>query len=1171
MELSRKKWPDGWIPTDNNIGGRTSGLLRMDNLYLDDNGIVSLVPGLRRLNSSQLEGTVHSIYSQNFDNQKIRFVGLSNGTVKAAASDFSTSADIITGGNAEIATFCTMFGWVFAASGRKIVRYNVSTVEPVGMKKPEPPVVTTNTGPVARVVEDYLSATVVTGVLISQTTDIQFTTTDTIGVVETVPNQGDTMVLSSNGVGAESDRIEMPVVVADSTKIVRIRLEFRISDTDYYYFEWVTGAEGSPLNVGLDVPSVLSAKRNEFTRAGSESSADWSDISLVRISAETTESTNIQFQRVSIFGGERGSLASSYQYRIQCVAKVETDGIINYIAQSPASEPTEVILPWNQTVNVYPPTEPAENYFMDEWWVYRRSAEPSYDINPLLENRRLDQWYRVAVIPFGEGEVEDYKEDAEVIKDGVILDETIASIVDLTEEIAGMTGLVSGRNWYLTNSLVIPSLVDCPDAYRPQQAIKLSGSNSEKNLWIQKGDDGAIYVGTTEDVYRISGDFFTLNDGTISATVRGLGLGNGFQPISRSVTYARSTIFYLSSNGWISLNGTTPELIVGDLDFLFRKTQRHGFPYVNIIPNGLALYAVCVRKNQLWCSNNMSDGTRRLFIYDFERKYWHVRNLDPVSLFVEKDGTILGGFGGGSGNYLNELDFGSDLAGINGQNIHLLTVFDDVDKPNQRKDWFTLRIWAKSSGNVSFEIAQEGESFISVGTKNFSNAGSEFFVDIPTYFADPGKSIALQIKGSDLSFFQLLGYQFEFDERPVQQNYLRVQPTNLGTISRKRFTAYALVIDTLGGTVSVTPLLDNVAADAVEFQTEEKLTIIYYFLNDSVATDISSIIRSTNSQVPFEYYGINLEETVSEKLPTPTKFLLIPANDYGNPNRKRHSSYKFQINTRGGLVRFTPKIDGTTKTPLTFSTSEKRTQDFFFTEDNIGVDIGGTLESLENIPFEFYGVLTPQNLEVFPPRLKEYRAPETNYGIPARKRVRTMPMRINTNGTNVEFTPVVDNVVIGSSTFNTTVPTTVFHYFTTDVFGIDFSGEFIGTEWFEFYGFEKPEEVQVLPVAKKFDQVGPMAFDRIGKLYSFRIRGIFYTSTIEVTVYVEDAEVTSFTLDTIIGVDKTYEQMQMPKTVAGTTMRFEIGPAVEAFHRYDVEIKVSMLGMGTDNKWLKLK
>jgi hypothetical protein len=392
---------------------------------------------------------------------------------------------------------------------------------------------------------------------------------------------------------------------------------------------------------------------------------------------------------------------------------------------------------------------------------------------------------------------------------------------------------------------------------------------------------------------------------------------------------------------------------------------------------------------------------------------------------------------------------------------------------------------------------------------------------------------------------------------------------NLGTISRKRFTEYAFVLDTLGQNVTFTPLIDNVSGTASTVNTANKLTYIHYFLSETIGTDIGGILGPGN--VPFEFYGLNLDETVSEKLPVPRKYLIIPNDDYGTPNRKRHSSYKFQINTRGQNVSFTPKIDGVLQTPATVNTSEKRTFEYFFTVDTIGIDIGGILESLTDTPFEFYGVIRPQHIEVLPPRLKEYYANRTNFGIPAKKRVRTLPMMIDTGGSDVTFTPIVDGVNGTSSVINTTGKTTAFHYFSTDVFGIDFAGEFVGTQPFEFYQFEKPEEVEVIPVGKKFDQIGPIDYPRMGKLLSFRVRVISNTTSIPFTVYVEDVAVYNDILLTNIGIDKTYEFMHFPKTIAGTNYRIELGPTDQPFHRYYGELKVNISGMGTDAKWDRYK
>src|SRR5665811_2157306 len=149
-------------------------------------------------------------------------------------------------------------------------------------------------------------------------------------------------------------------------------------------------------------------------------------------------------------------------------------------------------------------------------------------------------------------------------------------------------------------------------------------------------------------------------------------------------------------------------------------------------------------------------------------------------------------------------------------------------------------------------------------------------------------------------------------------------------------------------------------------------------VRSSAASDVYK--RQVLSGGVFEYYGLNLEECVSEKLPSPATFLVIPPNNYGTPNRKRHTSYKFQILTRGANVQFTPLLDGVSYTPATYNTLIKQTVDYFFTQsdgDVIGVDIGGTLKSLTSTPFEFYGAIQPQTVELLPDRLEYLRIPNS--------------------------------------------------------------------------------------------------------------------------------------------------------------------------------------------------
>ena len=120
----------------------------------------------------------------------------------------------------------------------------------------------------------------------------------------------------------------------------------------------------------------------------------------------------------------------------------------------------------------------------------------------------------------------------------------------------------------------------------------------------------------------------------------------------------------------------------------------------------------------------------------------------------------------------------------------------------------------------------------------------------------------------------------------------------------------------------------------------------------------------------------------------------------------------------------------------------------FHDEDIIGINVGGRLSG--DVEFEFYGPLKPRIIEELPDRLRFFVVPENNFGIAAKKRVRTLPLVINTNGQDVTFTPIIDGVPDTPTIFNTPSKRTVLHYFVDDVFGIDFRGELSGANPFDF-------------------------------------------------------------------------------------------------------------------------
>lgn len=1164
MNLTRNNWQGGWLPSDDATNGRNNGLLRMDNCRLDENNIVSLCPGTRKI-GSEYPGYIHSIYSSFFNSAKKRFLGLGTGDVVLVEDDAQTQV-LLQAGHPEYATFNTAYGHVLIGSAAKLIKFDGSTAIQVGLTKPAKPNVQREDGPY---VEIMPGSALASGVLVDGTNatafgdSFQFDTLDTVGSFKMTYNANGNLFFGDVQ-GTENDRFQFTVRIGESTELKKVRISFIMDDVDapsnYYTYEWSNEQIPSPFNSGANVWTKLSCRRKDFERLGADAQYGWENIIGARVEFETTSIITVVVGLGVMLGSEQGPLDGEYEYLV-----VNADNNGKYTARSAVGHISDKIRPYNGRVRVTIAAAPETE--VNEYWLFRRSAEPQIDVTPPGTPQRLERFYRVAIIT-SSGDYVDEISDQDVLREGVSVDFRLRSMSEVTDYILAISPVMADRVLYVTPNEVIISDSENPDAYNPLHSIRLSSNSFEIPLFLVNIGPNECILGTTLDLYRIGGTFRELPDGIID--VYKIALGVGFPPISRSVTIDGNGILYTSSQGITRYNGTNVEVIQGEIKLLLEEDDRYEFPGIKIIPGGVALYAIAVYHGQIWACMNMVNGDRVTLIYDEVNKYWHPRGIQAICFYVEEDGMFIGGFGGSAGNFLREINVGTLLDEEDPHPVYILTVYDDNGQPRNRKDTFTLKVIA-NTGNDPVEIAlsKDNGPFIVVATAQFNGLTEKLFNLGDITSLQLGKRYALRIKG-EVTEFKLSQFTVEYEARPEQLTYLRIPPTNLNTQSRKRFINYPLVVDTLGANVELHVLVDNVEVDDSVINKADKLTHIHYFTEDVTGTDIAAIL-SSNADNPFEFYGLNLDEAISEKLPTPTKFLVIPQDDYGNPNRKRHSSYKFAINTRGGSVSFTPKLDGVSKSPLVFSTTEKRTVEYFFDVDTIAIDIGGTLQSVSDTPFEFYGVIKPQDLEILPPRLKEFRISENNYGIAAKKRIRTMPMVINTNGYDVTFTPIVDNVAQPPTTINTATKATAFHYFNFDSFGTDYSGEIFGSEPFEFYGLLKPEDVEILPVAKLFDQVGPFITDKLGKLLCFRLRLIAQDTSLIYTIYSEDVVVHTGSITTIPNVNRVYEVTQIPKTVSGTVWRFEFGPTTLPFHRYDLEAKFNISGMQTDAKWIKVR
>jgi hypothetical protein len=1194
--LTRNNWSGGWNPSIDPINGNKNELVKLVNLTLDKDGALTLTKGTRIV-SGPYPGYITNIFSRFHNGRKIRYISIDSGIVYRldpwnviAGGDYSF--ELLRTGGPQVC-FANAWGEVFICGPNKCFWKDDSILlRNIGLPKPNgEPIVVRHEQQELPVAETYGSWTLEEGENQETTNPITSSSADYLKADSAADTNRicfkikdisfDATAFSSGpSESIAKDTFSFKLRLSDSNYFDFIRVEFWLDDPetggDYYYKQWEND-DYDNINQGLLQWSNPSCTRGDFSRAGTNTDKNWSGVKAIRVIIQGTAAITGVVTELKFVGSEMGNLTGVYQYTSILVYRGS-----KYISKSVMGDKATPQVITNGYFDITTYGQPWYSNKDVELWIYRRSyySEEYKD----FKLGALDQWYRVLVFTqeeFGTTKKDDVSDD-DAIAEGMTLNNYLLSMQDLPEDVFCMLMPVFDRALYMTLYSIYISDSLNPDSIDTRYTINISGAIGEKNLFVVKLTEGVILLATTRDFYLITGDFTPLPDGTLNVSVKGI--GEAHPPISKNFTMDNGNIIYMAADGWRSTRGAYSTLLSARLNALFNDQVvasgwRPGdiFP-VYIIPDDGGTYPCCIGQGKLFVSMPLTDGRRYTFVYDLVKEYWYLYETDPIFLYTEEDGTILSGYGWGDGTYLRELYVGTkldyDSPTAAGQHVIFRTIFDDDDKPRNRKESYTLKL-TMDTGNkpVSVYMSKDDHNFLWLGTYSFDGV-EEKIIDIAETVGIAFR-FGLQIAGVDLEVCRIINFTVEYGLYPEQLTALRIPYDNLGTASRKRIVNYPIVIDCLGNSTVLTPYLDGTAKTPSTITLARKGTHVHYFTDDTIGTDIGGYLAGG----PFEFYGLNSSEIVSEKLPVPVKFLVIPNDDYGVPNRKRHSSYKFQIDTRGFQVRFTPILDNVAKTPLDFSTTAKQTVPYYFSVDTVGIDIGGTLESLDDEEFEFYGPIRPQKIEILPDMLKEFRIPENNFGVAAPKRIRTIPLVINTCGHDVTFTPIVDGVSKTPTVLNTATRATTYHYFDYDSFGTDYSGELIGNYYFEFYDMLKPEQVEILPVAKKFDQIGPFRFDSIARLLAVRIRLIasYQADAIPVKVLCETEQTSpntdsavgkyNYSLIALGGIDNVYEN-QMPKSILGTVFRFELGPSYWPFYRYDLQIKVNICGKNQTTGWI---
>jgi len=1164
-ELGQRDFSLGWTPDASDVNSPPAGNLKFDNLELSEQGQVRLTRGTSVVEDFDLTASSKvptSLFSKRIGATVHRLAGFTDGTIKPVGG-----ANLITGGSSgQTPAFGSYTNQVIMNNGASSDKWDGTTLRTLGVETPAAPTVTLQSKLIKEVGGTRLNYAKIIGASVTYPS----------GNVEVVTEVGTNIAsmrliqaidgsdLGGTGNAAPEDTFALDIKSQEPPGLVNLRIEFSLTSLSVPYtflqsYRVDLKLESDQFDLQTNSWAKVQLNRSDFTRVGTDTTLDWSDIKEVWITAEYSGPNVLTLGPEMSFTGGLGTFNGVYEY---LQVNVYDNG--KYTAVSPAGVSVQLISDRDK-INVAPDVPTGWGTSVNEIWIYRKKLNNDFT-NP--RDILGDTYHRVAT-----------RINTVLFEDSLSeVDAALGPIANLflihpPTDMQAIAGPYFGRMIYTTDDKIYPSQADNPDAVDSRNILDVSGASNELNLWVRKVGESSLLIGTTNDIYELSGTGTVLADFTVDFNLRPLGLGH--PPISDAVTVYDDTAIYFASDGWRVLSGVSSKSIVGATSLLYRNEARYGNPYVDM-RSGNTVNSSCVTtKNQLWCSVTLSDGTRRVFVFDLIRQYWRPYFVNPTKLFVEEDGTLLAIFTNVADRKMRILDTGTKLDGSTHQQFNIMSGYLDGGAPLQRKDLGQITIWGNSGGsNVHIVVRADNAA----ATKDYGN-----FVLSPTAVLNLKISDAdaihlkhsyqLEIEdvgGAGVAAFELYYWAVTYNARPIPNNHLRVLGSNYGSAGRKRFYEVPFVLDRLANSVVVTPTVDEVEVGAaattfsggVAGKTVERI----FFTSEQNGHEVGLVIEGTLLTDQFEFYEMLKPEKI-QVLPDLVKFYLTPETNLGKSGLKKFVRLAIVINTFGANVTVTPIIDSVAVTTSNANTPNARTHIHYFTTDVRGTDLQIKLSGAT--AFEYYTIdLEETVFEILPAPTKYAVLPITNFGSPEIKRIRRIPLVIDTRGLAVDVELLIDNVAAPTVSINTPAKATAFYYITTDLMGVDFEITLNGNgNPFEFYKLHAPTIVEIFPPGKRIDQVGPIIADKVVWFKQGAITVYPTNTSITWELFIDDVSADSGTLTVLANVLSTYE-FNFIKARKGRTARIEFASAA-IFYRSGGEFRVGTSGMPTSLKKIK--
>lgn len=897
----------GWCPSDDAINGRKNGLLQMDNLELDKNGALSLTGGTNVIRT--LTYPVMNLYSRFQGGVRNDYSNLFGGTI------YRDGTLIGSGGDTYNAAYGTAFNFTLICCGTKRLK-DTGSGTPVNLGVGAPTAsldvgLTTTQFDCTAIIGDLINNYVVP--IGSASIITSSTYPDGGGHVRPAPikylqgtcDANGNFVTQTSGVGA--------VDLTQMTSGLSSSVGTSTDDDVIAFYGYVTNPAGCSLEIDIlleagnaygnqpynyysykinDLSTVnfdlytgafyFYMKRSDFIKVGT-SGNNWSTTYGYRITFHGTAGQVVNLLGPSlnptvgltsiVMAGGSKAYNGVYQF-----AQVNVNNTGSYLAKSPMgpiSNAKEINL---GSVGFYPQV-PADSQVTEIWYFARSTGGTT----ALGNSSNLGNWYRIGVqtgsfsLPY-----KPTMADLDALTLNITYNQNLVSIAStgISDKIFDIVGPIQGRWLYFTTNMMYPSDISNPDLVDASQAVRTCGSNNELFLWARAISSSVVLVGTTNEIYLLTGTFATLPDGTVDLYYQPLGVK--FPPISIDASAYGGAVYYLANDGWrmcmATSFGTTYSsqnnqlLVAPNTDRIYRGETCYGYtPFSAGSPSNQGNKCpVVVARNKLWCA--VSD---RIDVYDFNRNYWRCIKYglgSITSMTVTQDGKVLAAFLNDS--KLREIGYLSSklIDGTTKQTTNLLTTFNDGGTPRQRKDVYTLRMrFAASVGDqLTVTLTNSNNNSSVIGTTGSTTSAMEQFIDCsqnqPIQLT---KSIQIAMTGQ-FADFTLDDISIDYDVRPLPLSYLLVQPSDWGNPTQKRARTWPVSIDTLGQNIIFTPTVDGVPyAHPTTLNCSGRRTLYHFFTDDVFGRDYGCTFYDPTGQM--EIYSTGQPDFV-QSLPMPRRF-----------------------------------------------------------------------------------------------------------------------------------------------------------------------------------------------------------------------------------------------------------------------------------------------------------